>query len=118
MENNLKKNIADYSQGKIYKIVCNKTGLVYIGSTYRSLEQRLKEHIQYYKAYIEKRAKYMISSTYVIVGNDYKIELIENVPCKNKKELEKREFYFITNIFSGDTILPYRRWIRHHYVIV
>ena len=40
----------DYSQGKIYKIVCNKTGLVYIGSTYRSLEQRLKEYIVHHNS--------------------------------------------------------------------
>ena len=66
MENNLKKNIADYSQGKIYKIVCNKTGLVYIGSTYRSLEQRIKEHAYDCKRYLEKKSNKLISSIYVI----------------------------------------------------
>jgi hypothetical protein len=88
----------DYSQGKIYKIVCNKTGLIYIGSTYRSLEQRLKEHISYCKAYIDKRSNRLISSIYVIFNNDYKIELIENYPCQNKRELEKKEYYYISNI--------------------
>ena len=92
-----KKKTSDYSQGKIYKIVCNKTGLFYIGSTYRSLEQRLKEHIGYYKAYIGKKSNHLISSIYVTFNNDCKIELIENYPCNNKKELEKRELFYINN---------------------
>ena len=29
--------------------------------------------------------------------NDYKIELIENYPCNNKKELNRREDHFIQN---------------------
>jgi hypothetical protein len=56
----------------------------------------------------------MISSTYVIVGNDYKIELIENVPCKNKKELEKREFYFIANMDCVNTYKPGSRTKRNN----
>ena len=39
-----KNKTSNYSQGKIYKIVCNKTGLIYIGSTYRTLDERLKRH--------------------------------------------------------------------------
>ncbi len=93
----------DYSQGKIYKIVCNKTGLIYIGSTYRTLDKRLKEHMSYYKAYIDKRSNCLISSIFVIFNNDYKIELIENYPCKNRKELEKREYYYISNIDCVNT---------------
>ncbi len=98
-----KNIIPDYSQGKIYKIVCNKTQLVYIGSTYRSLEQRLKEHTQCYKAYIDKRSNHLMSCIYVLFNNDYKIELIENFPCKNRKELEQREYYYIDNITCVNT---------------
>jgi len=96
MENNKKK--ADYSQGKIYKIVCNKTGLVYIGSTSSSLETRLKGHENDCKRYLNKKTNHLISSIFVIVNNDYKIELIENYPCNNKQELIKREYYYIDNI--------------------
>ena len=53
MEDKIKTS--DYSQGKIYKIVCNKTGLVYIGSTCRSLDERLKEHEYDSKRYLEKK---------------------------------------------------------------
>ena len=93
----------DYSQGKIYKIVCNKTGLIYIGSTYRTLEQRLKEHIGYYKAYIEKKSNCLISSIFVTFNNDCRIELIESYPCNNKIELQKREYYYIDNIDCVNT---------------
>ena len=95
---------ADYSQGKIYKIVCNKTGLVYIGSTYRSLEQRLKEHEYDCKRYLDKKSNNLISSIYVIFNNDYKIELIENHPCNHKKELETKEYYYISNLECVNTM--------------
>jgi len=95
MEN---KNKADYSQGKIYKIVCNKTGLVYIGSTYRSLEQRLKEHVYDSKRYLDKKCNKFVSSIFVIFNNDYKIELIENYPCSTKYDLKMKEYNYISNI--------------------
>jgi hypothetical protein len=88
----------DYSQGKIYKIVCNKTGLIYIGSTYRTLDERLKEHEYDCKRYLNKKSNHLISSIYVIYYNNYTIELIENYPCQNRRELEKREFHYISNL--------------------
>ncbi len=93
-----KNKTSDYSQGKIYKIVCNKTGLVYIGSTYRDLDKRLKEHVDDCKRYLDKKSNHLISSIYVIINNDYKIELIEKYPCLNRRELEKREYYYIDKI--------------------
>jgi hypothetical protein len=87
-----------YSEGKIYKIVCNKTGLFYIGSTYRSLEQRLKEHICNFNSYINNKSNKRISSAFVLIKNDYQIVLIENYPCNTKKELIDREFYYISNL--------------------
>jgi len=41
----------DYQKGKIYKIVCNETGLVYIGSTTQALSQRLQGHKKNYKTF-------------------------------------------------------------------
>ena len=96
MENKVK--CSDYSQGKIYKIVCNKTGLLYIGSTCRSLEDRLKEHAYNSKSYLNKKNNIFISSIFVTYNNDYNIELIEHFPCANRKELQKKEYYYIDNI--------------------
>jgi hypothetical protein len=97
------KDKADYSQGKIYKIVCNKTGLVYIGSTYRSLEQRLIEHendmkhfIKIYKTNPDKLKKTTFcTSFFIFLNKDYKIELIENYPCNTRLELETKECYYM-----------------------
>ncbi len=94
-----KKKTSDYSQGKIYKIVCNKTGLVYIGSTCKTLDERLKkheydmEHFVNTKKYKPDKLKKVIfcSSFFVLINKDYKIELIENYPCNSKLELEIKE---------------------------
>ena len=97
MEN--KKYTSDYSQGKIYKIVCNKTGLVYIGSTCKTLEERLKGHEYDMKRFIHirnnlpdklKKTKFC-TSFYIFLNKDYKIELIENYPCNTRLELETKE---------------------------
>jgi hypothetical protein len=90
-----KTDKTDYSQGKIYKIVCNKTGLIYIGSTCNTLEERLKGHEYDCKRYLDKKSNKFISSIYVIFNNNYNIELIENFPCSNKQELEEREYFHI-----------------------
>jgi hypothetical protein len=87
----------DYSQGKIYKIVCNKTGLIYIGSTIKTLDERLKRHeydcrrfIDNYKIRPDKKTRFC-SSFFILLNKDYKIELIENYPCKSRIELEIKE---------------------------
>jgi hypothetical protein len=89
----------DYSQGKIYKIVCNKTGLIYIGSTCKTLDERLKRHEYDMKHFIKiyktkpdeiKKTKFC-TSFFIFLNKDYKIELIENYPCNTKLELETKE---------------------------
>ena len=57
-----------YQEGKIYKIVCNITNEVYIGSTIERLEERLSIHKT------AKRKNCM--SRNIINRGDYKIELI------------------------------------------
>ena len=49
--------MVNYQQGKIYKIVCNMTGMVYVGSTCEQrLSQRLARHVLNYKKFLN--AKY------------------------------------------------------------
>ena len=89
MEDN--KKTSYYSQGKIYKIVCNKTGLIYIGSTCKTLNERLKKHEYDMNLFIKNyktKKSYLCSSFFVFLNKDYKIELIENYPCSSKLELE------------------------------
>lgn len=77
-----------YQNGKIYKIICNVTGDVYVGSTIKILKKRLCQH----KSHAKKTRN--ICSYIIIDRGDYKIELIEDYPCNNSKELRKREGYY------------------------
>ena len=74
----------DYANGKIYKIVCNITGEVYIGSSTQPLAKRLSLH---------KNKKNPCRSKQIIDRGDYVIVLIEAFPCANKSELFQRERY-------------------------
>ena len=84
----------NYSNGKIYKIIDNKSDMIYVGSTCQTLHQRIQKHKSDYKSFIAGK-KNNVTSFKILENNDFTIELIENYPCKNKKELEKQEGYFI-----------------------
>ena len=89
-----------YQRGKIYKLVCNETGLVYYGST---CEERLCTRLAHHKGdykYHEKNPngrKHYVSSFDIIKNNNYEIILVENVLCNNKDELFQRERFYIEN---------------------
>ena len=85
---------SNYSNGKIYKIVDNLSDLIYVGSTCKTLNDRLNSHEQDYKSFISGKKKY-ITSFKILENKNYKIELIENFPCESKQDLEKKEGYFI-----------------------
>ena len=88
----------DYQQGKIYKIECNVTGKVYIGSTCEPiLARRLAGHIKNYKRYLNGKSNY-VSSFDVLQNGNYDIVLIESYPCNSKDELHARERYHTNNI--------------------
>ena len=84
-----------YQLGKIYKIVCNVTGLCYIGSTkQRLLCQRLSQHRGSYKSW-KKTNKHFMTSFKVIENDNYEIVLMEEYPCETKDQLHSRERYWI-----------------------
>jgi hypothetical protein len=87
-----------YQHGKIYKIVCNITGKVYIGSTCKKLlSQRLVQHRADFKRWKDNKF-HNISSFQILEGNDYYIELLENVCCNSKDELLIKERFYIQSI--------------------
>ena len=97
----------DYKQGKIYKIVCNVTGKVYIGSTIEILARRLAGHRRAYKTFKEGKSTNVTSYQIIEQGN-YDIVLIENCPCESKEELLRRERYFIESLDCVNKIIPTR----------
>ena len=87
----------DYQQGKIYKIECNVTGKVYIGSTCEPiLARRLAQHVGNYKCYLNGKSNY-VTSFDVLQNGNYDIVLIESYPCNSKDELHARERYHTNN---------------------
>ena len=79
-----------YSNGKIYSIRSYQTDMIYIGSTCQLLCQRLAKHRINYKNYL--LGKYANVSSYKLLEyDDYYIELVEEYPCDNKSQLNRRE---------------------------
>jgi len=74
-----------YKEGKIYRLVCSETLNIYYGSTIQKLNIRLYKH----------RCKCNNCESRFFVNPI--IELVEDYPCNNSRELEKREQYFIDN---------------------
>ena len=112
-EKSVKKQI-DYSKAKIYKLVCNTTGLTYVGSTIQKLSQRLSEHKGHYKSYSQGKYKKYNTAYEIIKNNNYEIILIENCPCNSKEELHREERKYIESIGCVNKVIPTRtkkEWI-------
>lgn len=98
----------DYQQSKIYKIINpNIPDKIYYGSTIRKyLSQRFAQH---------KKWNNKCSSKILFEKPDAKIVLVENYPCKDKNELEKRERYYIENNECVNVKIPGRtveEWLK------
>jgi len=91
-----------YQQGKIYKIVCNITNEVYIGSTIKLLNDRLSIHK--YDTDNKKRC----SSRNIIDRGDYEMILIKDYPCNSRWELEEEEGKYIRENECINIAIPHR----------
>ena len=103
----------DYSKGKIYKVVNEKNGITYYGSTVQRLCKRMSQHKEAF--YVEPGQR-RSSKTYKLFGdiNDCKIHLVENFPCKSKLELETKERYYIENNECINIEIPTRTKKEHY----
>jgi len=92
------KRMPDYQQSKIYKLWSPSKNLVYYGSTVQTISQRLSKHLYKFKCYNnnDNNTNYL-TSFLILECEDYKIELIEEYPCNNKQQLEKKEGEYIKN---------------------
>ena len=101
--------MVNYQQGKIYKIVCNTTGNVYIGSTTQKyLSSRLSEHVNCYKNFLNKKYNF-VTSFEIIKNSNYEIILIENCPCNSKDQLHAKERYWIELTECVNKYIPLRK---------
>jgi len=100
--------------GKIYKIIDDTNGNIYIGSTTRTLNQRLSVHKCKYNRYLNCKDDDYTTSFEIIKNNDYRIELIKYVIYKDRKELYQRERYYIENNECINKVIPLRTKKEHY----
>ena len=94
-----------YQNSKIYKIVDNTNGDIYVGSTCKRLCQRLAQHRASYKCYLNGISKY-ITSFKILKNNDYDIILLEE--CKdiqNIEQLRRRERFYIESLSCVNKVI-------------
>ena len=100
-EKDKKRKMPDYSKTKIYRIVCDKTGEQYVGSTIETLSGRLGKHMGKLRMWQKDKKNIYYTSFPILERGQYRILLIENYPCHSKAEKEAREYYWIKNIEGG-----------------
>ena len=88
----------NYQEGKIYAIIDNTNGNKYIGSTTQKISERLSCHRCHYRQFKKGTRKSGCASFQIVENNNYEIILIEDYPCNTKRELEKREQYWLDTI--------------------
>ena len=89
----------NFSKGKIYKLVSNKSSDVYIGSCLVDLSKRLYGH--------KSKSNKAVSKSMFVDGAIISIVLIEDCPCENKNQLKARELHYITTINCINKNKPY-----------
>ena len=84
-----------YQDGKIYKILNSENDDVYIGSTCQKLSKRMTNH----RTQAKSGKTYLLYQKMREIGDDkFYIELVENYPCENLEQLNKREGEWIREI--------------------
>lgn len=94
-----------YSNGKIYYILCNDN-YYYIGSTINNINKRLSYHKQCSNRFPNRRIYKHIHS---IGWDNVNIEVLEEYPCNNIKELHERENYHIKQYLDDEYCLNIKK---------
>jgi len=97
-----------YHCSKIYKITNNINDSIYIGATTQVLKRRFNNHISECRNPVMKQ----------LINNHgkqcLKIELIEEVSCENKKELDVLEKSYIMKLGDMNRSIPLRTRKQHY----
>ncbi len=95
--------MADYSQGKIYKLTHGND--VYVGSTVLTLEKRKHNH-NYKKDTCSDTLVYKVLGP---VWDEVAMELVEEYPCTSKTQLRERERHHAERLKANlNSIRPIR----------
>lgn len=83
----------NYQNSKIYKLICNETTDIYIGSTTEKLCVRFNQH-----KYDWVHCRSSLTSSLIFNMGEAKIILLENYPCNTVDELRAREQFYIDSL--------------------
>lgn len=105
-----------YNTGKIYELICNKSHKKYLGITCKPLDRAVNDYIAQHKLFVNQNEHdhlYKWLTIYDILENeDYTINLLEEFPCGDKRDLLLRSFELQSR---GNYINAYRRGILSKY---
>lgn len=88
--------LREYKYAKIYECVCTITGKRYVGSTiYECLKHRIDLHIYDYNRWKKNYNKSYCTSVEVMDGQSYTFNLLQDIPCSDKKQLLREEGKYI-----------------------
>lgn len=97
-----------FQTSRVYALRCLETDTIYVGSTIQPLEVRFKQHQTAYKSYM-KGGKYSYCSSFEIIQfMTCDIELLEDVNCDTRTELEQYEKYHIESNNTVNINIPAR----------
>jgi group I intron endonuclease len=96
----------DYTQGKIYMILNNATGMMYVGSTTITLKARWDIH-RHSICVTRKKDRPLYKAIAEYGTNSFDILLLENYPCSCDEILRMRETYYQDLFDSRNTDVGY-----------
>jgi ribosomal protein S27AE len=99
--------MVNYKNGKIYKIINDVDNEIYVGSTCEKLSMRMARHRKSRKE-LKKCNSKLYQHMNLIGIEHFKIYLIENYPCDNKEELERREGQIIKQFGTLNSLIAGR----------
>ena len=91
--------------GKIYKITNTLDDLVYVGSTFCSLEKRWKRHLDSLNTPHQNKSKFY-THVQKLGAENFKIDVLEAVVCDSKRDLELAEAVWIKKIGTLNQMCP------------
>lgn len=110
----------NYDNSKIYAIRSHQTEEIYIGSTTQTLSRRMAGHRTAYKRFTEGKTTAFYTSFKILSDVDAYVELLEEFPCVNRIELNKREGELIRSMdcvnknIAGRSQKQYQKQWREH----
>ena len=104
--------------GIIYKITCNVTGYIYIGSTNKTLRERMKLHKKDIKIW-KKRGTHFTTSFICMINEDYTVECVcdnidSDLVIAEFNEMKKYDNVTLVNLNKKYGTVDKRKKMREH----